>query len=457
MRAALSAPERQQVPVPRRDPAASRPSSSRRGGAPRARTDGKIDVQCPQCAAAYRIPAENLDAKIECRECHRVFFAKTTAGRKVKPPDNTKMYVGIGVGAVALIGLFVAMSMGGDKPKAAPPPVVQKVETFGRGNHPRTADLVNWARAVGTDNRLVLDRHSDFNALGAAFGMSAPIDPAEVVKTLLTHESTKYLRELQCESGELASEADMTAEAGKATLFVTPKPGDDTYLAKFRGELEVGFRMDGAQARVTAIQVKTPPVRNPAKPDPSKRTFVPNKDIAKPKEVEISDSAGTRKVQESTPAPVPHWDGATPELRQLADEVVAGILKSAEPEVDNPGRHFNRATLRVQTDEERKAVVPRVLNAMYELYSDVNANNLKISQLNRAMVAIIGFAVNYQVEDTGDPAKDKAARESCIRQWFAFWWKFSNDFSKWIDTTESLEMPAGDAAERPAAPKPTGK
>jgi hypothetical protein len=426
--------------VSRRDPAASRSSSTSRRG-PRPRTDGKVDVQCPQCAATYRIAEEMLDSKIECGECHRVFFAKTTAGKKVKPPDNTKLYVGIGVGAVALIGMFAILASGGEPPKKEAPPPPPKREVYGRSTHPRTAELVAWAQALSTDNRLVLDRHSDFQALGTALGVANATDTAEVVKALQTHESTKFLRELACDGGELATEADMNAPEGKGIVFVTAKPGDDTYEKRYRGEIELTFRMDGNQTRVTGIGVKVPPVRK--KPDPSKAVFKPVKEIAKPTEREITDSAGTRKVSESEPSAVPHWDKATPELQKKADDTVAMVVQSADH--DAPGGLFNKATMSVRTLDEKKATVPRALNAMFELYGDVMANNLKLSQLDRALRAWTGFAVNYDPSDTGDAAKDKAARQSSVRQWFAYWYRYGNtELKEHIEEAENLDMPVGD-------------
>ena len=52
-----------------------------------------------------------LDSKIECTECHRVFFAKTTAGKRVQAPDYTKAYIGFGVLGLVIVGIFVAMSI----------------------------------------------------------------------------------------------------------------------------------------------------------------------------------------------------------------------------------------------------------------------------------------------------------------------------------------------------------
>ncbi len=403
-------------------------------------------MQCPQCAAQYRIAGDKLDTKIECSECHRVFFAKTTVGKRVQAPDNTKVYVGFGIGALALIGMFVMMSGGGkEKPKPAPAPVV-KAPKYSVGDHPRAQMLLKWAQAVAADSRLILQTHADLPALGKAMGLANP-DTDAVLQALQTHDMTRYLREMQCDSAALASDADMASPTGKGMLYVSAKPGDDTYDKKFRGELEVSFHMDGEQVRVSGLTTKLEPVRK--KPDPNKATFVPNKDIAKPAEIEITDSAGTRKVKESKPAAVPHWSKATPEQQKKADDTVALILASADPEA--PGNLFNKATLPIQTIDDKKAVVPRVLNAMFELYADVNTNNMKLSQLDRALRGWTGGAHNFELAGTGDAAKDKALRESCVRQWFAFWWRYSSgDLSDFINLSETEDLLA---PTKPAEPK----
>ncbi|MCK5944492.1 MAG: hypothetical protein KAI24_21065, partial [Planctomycetes bacterium] len=106
---------------------------------------------------------------------------------------------------------------------------------------------------------------------------------------------------------------------------------------------------------------------------------------------------------------------------------------------ESPGGLFNRATLPIREMPDKQAVIPRVLNAMYERYEDPNAHNMELSQLNRALAAWTGFAVNYQVRDSGDPAKDKKERQSCIRQWFAFWRRYHKDLSEYIDSDDELE------------------
>lgn len=437
----------------------TRSSSSARGGSPargasargasaqgpRVGRDGKVDISCPQCGAQYRIAPEKLEVKIECGDCHRVFFPKTTVGKRVAAPDHTKAYIGFGLVALVLVGGLILMNSGKEKP-AAPPTTnntAPKGPTYNVGSHPRTAQLVKWAQAMASDNRLVLQTHGDLQALGRHLGMTPPIDAEAVINELQKNDSTYYLRNLTCDSGALAGEADMTAETGKAMLFVTPKANDEVFKKNTRGEIEVTFKMDGEQAKVTGFTVTLPPVRNPGKSDPVAKSnaLVTNKDIAKPETTTITDSAGTRKVIESKPAPVPHYGKATPEQQKMADELVAAVLQSAEPEVEGAGRIFNRALQRVQSIDERKAAVPRVLNAMFEQYGDVNANNMKLSQLNRALVTLTGFAVNYQIENSSDPAKDKAARESCVRQWFAFWYKYSENFAQYYESGDPFEVP----------------
>lgn len=433
----------------RRDSSASRSSSSSRKGArgaPRARTDGKVDVSCPQCGCQYRIAEEKLDSKIECQDCHRVFFAKTTAGKRAVKQDHSKVYVGFGVGAVVLILIFVMMSSSGTTPaKPAPSNTPPKQASYSVGTHPRAIEIAKWANAISSNNELVMSTHSDLEAVAKKLEIASS-EPAAVCEALRTSEQTRFFRELTSDAA-LASEADMTAASGKALVYVTPKTGDDTYLRNTRGEFAVTFRMDGNDVKVTGWELTMKPNRDPKKGDPSRASFKPDANIAAPQAVEITDSAGTRKVQESQPGPVPHWEKATPQQQQLADQVTADVLRSADPEA--PGALFNRALDKVRTMEERQAVAPRLLNAMHDCYADVMANNQKLSQLNRAMVTVTGFAVNYQVATSSDGARDKKERESAVRQWFAFWWRYHGDLSKYVDTRDNLDEPLDD----PKAPQ----
>lgn len=430
----------------RRSSAASRSSRSNRAGGrsggraergPRARTDGKVDAPCPQCGTRYRVAEEALDIKIECQECHRTFFPKTTAGKRAVATDNTKVYVGFGIGAVLIVITFALMSGNNDDKPKQPKPTVARETVYTPGTHPRTAQIVKWAQAIRSQNDLLITTHTDM-AKVAPLVEAASSQTQDVIAALLKHPSTQYLRNLECNSGTLAGQADMTAASGMATLFLVPPAGSKDY-ENDRAEIELTWHIENEQVKVEGWKITRKIIRLTA--DPNRKGVAVNKHIARAENVEITDSAGTRKVMESEPGPVPHWEKADAVLRAKVDEVIAGVLLSADDSRDPP-IPLARYTLKIRSMEERKAAVPRALNAMFELYSDVAANKQKISQLDRALRDWTGFATNFQVADTGDAAKDKKLRESCVRQWFGFWWRYSNSgLEDFLDMRENLDEP----------------
>ena len=71
-----------------------------------------------------------------------------------------------------------------------------------------------------------------------------------------------------------------------------------------------------------------------------------------------------------------------------------------------------------------------------------NANKMKLSQLDRALRDWTGYANNFQVRDSGDSGRDKKERESCVRQWFGFWWRYSgSELEDFFDMRENLDEP----------------
>ncbi|MCK5941853.1 MAG: hypothetical protein KAI24_07805, partial [Planctomycetes bacterium] len=273
-------------------------------------------MQCPQCGAAYRVGQDMLDQKIECADCHRVFFAKSTAGRRVQKPDYTKAYVGFGIAAVAIVIIFAMTGGKKDDPKQDKPKVeAPKAPQYGRGDHPRALALAEWAKAIGSNSQLILSRHSDLKALAKQLELDST-DKSAVIVGLQQHESTELLRTMNCDVAELDTEQDMTADAGSAKIFVTPKSGDERFKRNTRGIYSVTFKMDEGTPKVTSFKLTMEPIYSPGK-NPGVKRYEVNQDIAKADSVTITDSAGTRTVQESKPGPMPHWDGATPQQREM--------------------------------------------------------------------------------------------------------------------------------------------
>lgn len=387
---------------------------------------------------------EVLDDPLECQACHRVFIPKTTAGKRGKQQDNTKVYVGFGIGALFIVITFVLMSGGSSEPKKAPAPVQNAPRNpYTKSSHPRAQQIAAWAAAFHgpAPDRLTISQRSDLQALATMIEMPDAGTAAnqEIVAALLKHPSTQWLRDIKCETAELMSDDMMKTATGNALVYLVPEPGNKDYENNDRAELDVSFTANGDDVQVTGWTIARHIIRKT--PDPNRKRIAVNKNIKVAEETQITDSAGTRKVLESEPGPMPHREGTDAALKAKVDEVIAGVLRSADPD----GPPLARFTLKLRTLEERKAGVNRGLNAMYELYGDVNGNKMKLSQLDRALRDWTGYAVNFQIRDSDDPARDKKERESCVRQWFGFWWRFSESgLEDFFDMSENLEDDEGE-------------
>lgn len=444
----------------RRPSVSSRRKSGSSAASPRVRSDGRIDCFCPECGAQYRVAAESLEeAKIQCTECKRTFFAKATAGKKARKPDHSKVYLGFGIATVVIIASFLLIGGGSGKSSkpAAPQPVKQEVDLLA---HPRAKQLENWQKSLAAGDTFGLRNATDLAAMQKLLGVQVEKDypnssgaerdalEAAILAAMTTSEQSKFLRELELFSASLVDEASATADRGAVRLSMAPRRGDAAYDANTNAVVVVQFRISNRQPMVTGWEVVSQPIVKA----PKKDTFKPHETIERPKESTISEGGQQVKVTESTPVALDHLADTPADVRKEVDRLVANIVKSGEP--DAPGGLFAGATLKLRDERLKKAAMPRMLNAMHDLYGDVNANNMKISQVDRALRDLTGFSFNYQVKDSGDAAKDKASRESVVRQWFAWWWRYANgEFDKLIDKEEELLPPAG----QPSKPAKSAK
>jgi hypothetical protein len=168
--------------------------------------------------------------------------------------------------------------------------------------------------------------------------------------------------------------------------------------------------------------------------------------IAAPKE---ATSADGRKVTESEPCALDHLASATPEMRQQIDKLVEELV-TINPDATGPPP-LNRISMQLKRIGDRgREVVPRLLNKLFEFYPDPVGNNAKLVQVNAVLKDITGLDYAYDQRDSGDAQKDKAARQSTVRQWFAYWYSgFQSDWN--IEKEESLEV------KKPSAQQPAGK
>ena len=386
---------------------------------------------------------EAIETKIQCADCKRTFFPKAVVGKRQKSQDHTKIYVGFGAAALVIIGSLVLMSRGGDKPAPKPsaPAVDTKAAQLQIDRKARQDQAMRWARAVASAELMTLRNYSDMAELGKALGVDGTLvgdarDQA-ILAALPKNEATRLFSEMECTTADVAEDA-VKAGLGPVGFYFTSKPGDTLYDGKAGAMVTAQWRMDGSQMRIGSFALTTKPVLRGRRPGEG-NTFKPSDEIAKPRQAETTRGGVVTKVTESDPVAIAHLADTPEAVRQKIDKLVQDVIASADP--DAPGQIWGRATS--QLKEIGRPAVARLMNALHELYPDVQGNNQKISQVTRSLLDITGMAFAYDVRGSGDAAKDKPARESVIRQWFAWWWRYANDdFQDAIEKEESLDVVA---------------
>ena len=394
-----------------------------------------------------------MEAKIQCGDCQRTFFPKSVVGKRPKAKDYTKVYVGFGAAVVFIVGTLALM---GRSPEAPPPRPTATADNAARqleiDRSARQEQAMRWARAVAASDMTTLRNYSDLGEVAKTLGVDAALTgearEQAILAALQKHEATRLFTEMECVSADVPVDAVKNG-SGSVTFYFGAKPGDKVYDKTAGAQVASAWRMDGSQMRLGAFVLSVKPILRGRRPGDEAKTFTPSAEIAKPKAAETTRGDKTVKVTESDPVAISHLADTPEPLRQKIDKLVQDVIASADPE--SPGQLWGRATAELK--KIGKPAMPRLINALHDLYPDVQGNNQKISQVTRSLLDLTGMAFAYDVRGTGDASKDKAARESVIRQWFAWWWRYANDdFEAAIDKGDDL-------LDDPAKPKPqsTGK
>ena len=420
---------------------------------PRPAVDGKVNVFCPQCSAEYRIPGEDMDNRIRCRHCQRVFSPRATLGARRRPQPGALTFIWATVGAVALIGLGVLI-----KSLATPTPVTNRVAqqqpSIGPSN-PRVQAVRRWVDAVAAGNSFGIEYGADLAALvkfleiptERSYHNAFPDErrelTAKVREVLATGERARVLREFEMTTGQLQNRTMLNSAQGRVLIDLQPR---DPHKYRGNATVAIDFTMEGVKPGVTGWEVQfAPHVVETARDLPQQSA---GSDAVGPHGVGTAEQRGHPEIAlprsshttfrgkevlilESELVPLSHLADTDPLLRAEVDRLIGDLL-----DLDGPGALANRSIQRLS--QIGRAAIPRLLNQFHELSSDLEANNLKLTRVDRALRVMTGRAFEYEPGSHLTQREElEEQRLSALKQWYAWWYRNHDRDSALIDRQEN--------------------
>ncbi|MHC4077697.1 MAG: zinc ribbon domain-containing protein [Planctomycetota bacterium] len=442
----------------------SRGRASREQGAaqPRVGRDGKVQIACPNCQAAYRLMPEHMDSKVKCTQCHRVFFPGAATGGKrsshQKSPATPIIAFSAAVVIIVLIGVLIA-NAGGEAPRPEP---VEEPKYVALGNStPQVKAVKRWANGIFQNQRYEVENFTAFTPVQELLG----IDPEhkynhsfgdaqrelgkKIIDALLTGEQAGIFQYCEARSGKIMDAAYLTATKGKISLSVMEpkKQREGTVIIDYVEEADGTFKVAGWEV----VSAPKRPLSDAELAALRGKRFKVHPKIPKPKVVKKMFGGKEIEITESELVPLGHLEDTPPELRKKIDEYIAHLMDHSDP------RRANRAQLELL--DIGKPAVPRLLNKMYEVKpkgrDDVEALNRVVKTVRLLSGQAFGYNPRELIgQNVGGSEKE---RESALKQWYG-WWYYMHASGRWDELVDQEdeefmteeEIKAKRAAERKA-------
>ena len=438
--------------VTRRSSSSRRSSGESRG--PRADRDGKSQVFCPDCGTAFRVPSENLDLRIKCSHCARLFVAKTA----LKPASNAKekqMYWLVGGLLVVVLGIGIAIkSMGGDsnaaeQKNAAELSTPRKTPIDDR--NPRVSDVKKWFEGMSNGRELDIESTCDLDRMKDQLGLApgkllGNLPDSEraslrmqIVAALTKGPETALFRDLTWGYGQLGSENQATGSSGEVEADLNPK---DEKKYRTGGRIKIAFesQKDASSARVVRWEFLQKPE---LKTDVAKAASAHKvqKDIGETKKVVRMIEGKAKTVEEAEIVPLAHLEDTPEPLRQEIDAAIATLIDS-----EKGAKEVTKARLRLA--EIGRPAIPRLLTKFHELPGKTPEERLSLNQIVRLLVDMTNQAYGYAPDDA---SATEEQRTSALKRYYAWW---TNNHDRYTGKPKLEEEDVGTfGGAKPSRPK----
>ena len=387
-----------------------------------------------------------MDNRVQCRHCHRVFSPRATFGARRRPQVGAATFIWAGVGVVALIGIGVLIKQLGTREPAARTVATPRAMDIG-WNNPRIAAIRRWVTAVAAGESFGIETGADLadlqgflaipseRRLRNAFPEEKKELTAKILAALATAEQARVFREFEITHGKLGDESMAESNTGQAILYFEHRD------RRIRGaaSVSIDFRMDDGTPLVTRWEVLSAPKLAALTADGGNTedlaagASVTHPQISAPQSVKTVLSGSQLTITESELVPLQHLPDTPAELRTEIDELIETLL-----DTDGPGALANRAI--DQLDDIGRPAIPRLLNQLQALSSDLDGNNFKLTRIDRALRVMTGRSFGYNPgTHLVQPEEISDQRSSALKQWYAWWFKYHDrDYAVTIDKQESL-------------------
>jgi hypothetical protein len=221
-----------------------------------------LDVFCPQCGAHYRVAEADLDTRLKCNDCQTAFLTKTAVGKRPTTNKNARAIAGFAAAAVVIIASFVLIQSMGSRAaatEASKPTAKKAVDLY---NDARVKTVQSWIDKVASGETWGIKDGLDMPAQQKRLGVMpqysyehasgkvlAQLDEA-ILEQIKTGEVARLLRDLKCDTAQLADASAATAATGAVRVMMSTRPGDVRYKPG-TGEARIDFRMEGSRLLVT--------------------------------------------------------------------------------------------------------------------------------------------------------------------------------------------------------------
>lgn len=384
-------------------------------------------IECPFCRATAKFPDDKEGSKVRCSGCSKVYVAREKGSRAKGKGGMNPTTLGIGIGAVVVIGIFAFLANNHEKaaPPPAPPPVVKAPEPV--------VDSSGW----DSEYVKLVRQAYDLALASNESALANLLDGARIAKRIAEAHPDDPTKQIDFAALDIVKKQDYLAEVARGMISGTDedsphlwKPVEGSVLTYDLLDIVVRVTVDRRlEAGSTEIADSRTYDWTLARPDDKAKWKITGWQRF------LSDDEKRAARKKTKVQKVTLDDGTSlfqAEMRHLdpypdtTPEEIARIEKAMATMLDlNLTKESNLA--RDELVAIGRAAIPLLLNKFYEIKVVEDADDPSLVQLMityEALRRITGYDPGF----TAMPGQTTERRTMALKAYFAWWERKGKDF-----------------------------